>query len=393
MDKLVERDNIIIAVQYGNVQALKLLTADYTPDNNTYLLRLAIVNDHIEMVNYLLDTYNPVLNYDGLCMIMQLGVCHSSLPIIDSLVRFKCDITDVGAMYYSVKHDRSIEFIQGLVDMKADVTNQSHSRSPLVAACLNPDIDPNIILYLLNTKASLEIFTGDGDNLSEHYNICDIAFRNCNTTFIKILLEYEHNICHGEDSLLEFAIRQFIETLKDPEADIYTCEIYRSETMRTNMFDYLIETRSDNILPDGRRGDNACVYRSIRYILATLINLEIDELLYEGWHYVNKSSEEIESKYLKYIDEQRSEIYMDESERIKQLYIIEQRKSYEYIDTAEHIIRSLLDCKIDINSSDHQLLDHGTLYISKMPCNLKTISSMIHMRQYIQKLLPPREDP
>jgi len=386
-DSLEKYDDLITAVQYGHMYAL-VITDDIPVVIRRYMGKLAIVNDRLEIVNYLLD--NMEFTPREMSGFLSSGIRWSSLSIIESLVIHGCNITDVGVMYYSIKNNRSPEFVKSLLDMNADITNQSHSRAPVVAMCENPDITPDLILYLLNAKASLEIFTGEDyyDDSNKHYNICDIAFQNCSITFIKTLLDSEYDICHGADSLLEMCLKKLMEIEDDEYKGEDWVKMYfaANEEDLIEMFDILI----------GARADNVCVYRSIRYILAILIEWKTNEIIctIAGRGPISQDSISDDTNsviYLEFINQQdkfyRALIYDIDMMHRK----IKWRQSNKYESIVETILQHLLDCDIDINSVDHQLWYGGTLQI-EIPCRLQTIKSMTHMLTYISKLLDTLPD-
>lgn len=386
-DSLEKYNDIITAVQYGHIYAI-VITYDIPIVIRRYMVKLAIVNDRLDIVNYLLD--NMEFTQREMSGFLSSGIRWSSLSIIESLVMHGCNITDVAVMYYSIKNNRSPDFIKSLLDMNADITNQSHSRAPVVAMCENPDITPDLILYLLNAKASLEIFTGEDyhDDSNKHYNICDIAFQNCSITFIKTLLNSEYDIYHGADSLLELCLKKLMEIEDDEYKGEDWIEVYfaANEDNLINMFDILIETRTNDV----------CVYRSIRYILAILIEWKTNEIICtnatRGPIPQDSISDDTNSViYLEFINQQdkfyRALIYDIDMMHHK----IKWRQSNTYESIVETILQRLLDCDIDINSVDHQLWYGGTLQI-EIPCRLQTIKSMTHMLTYISKLLDTLPD-
>ncbi len=390
-DSIEKYDDLITAVQYGHIYAL-IITDDIPSVIRRYMVKLAIVNDRLDIVNYLLD--NMEFTPREMSGFLGSGICWSSLSVIESLVMHGCNITDVGVMYYSIKNNRSPEFVKSLLDMNADITNQSHSRAPVVAMCENPDITPDLILYLLNAKASLEIFTGEDyfDDSNKHYNICDIAFQNCSITFIKTLLDSEYDICHGADSLLEMCLKKLMEIEHDECKGEDWIEVYfaADEDNLIKMFDVLIETRTNDVC------NIAKIYRSIRYILAILIEWKTNEIICtnagRGPIPQDSISDDTNSLiYLEYLNQQDkfcgALLHGIDMMRRK----IKWRQSNKYESIVETILQRLLDCDIDINSVDHQLWYGGTLQI-EIPCRLQTIKSMTHMLTYISKLLDTLPD-
>ena len=380
-------DDAALAAQTGDIETLRnMLISD---EHSEYLLRLAIVNNNHNIVQLLLES-PYILHF--VCTsyrqpIMTLSIRYSSLDMVNSLVTIKCDIGAKHIIYNAVESGRPIEFINGLLAMKANISSRSYYHAPFVGVCKNPSVDVNIVYRLLAVKASLNIRSDDGyDSDSEHYCLCTRIIENCNTNVLRALLMSKCNLDDGRDDngilggIVEHAIDLVnnSDEILDSRIDGYYNRLYNTTdcgpiTIHDNMIDLLLATQYSA----------TAVHRSVRFIIGNLISWKTDEVACRPICPImtHKPVTPLDIRIISYITRRHTQ-YMEYREsptwgNCSSHIVAMRNRGYDI--KIEQVLRRLIRCKVDITSTDNQLRPMDGMSLCK-ELLFDTVKSAMDMR-------------
>jgi len=377
---MTTEDKAIFAAQIGDVETL----TNMMPISDTlkeYAIRLAIVNNNHNVVQLLLESPYIIhfVRISHMRPIMTTSVRHSSLSIVNSLVSVKCNIENNYIIYNAIESGRSIKFIDGLLNMKANISSRSYYNAPIVGACKNPNVDINIVYRLLSIKVSLNIRSDDGyDSDNENYYLCTRIIENCNTTVLRALLTSKCNLVDGCDNgILGGVIEHALDLINnsdeilDYRIDGYYNRLYN--TMPDNMIDLLLVTQYNAVN----------VHRSVRFIIGNLIGWKTDEVACRPVCPImahkpitpldTRIITGITNRHAKYMEYRESPVWGNRSSHITSI------QNRGYVIKIEQVLRRLISCKVDITSTDNQLRPMDGMSLCKTLL-FDTVKSAMDMR-------------
>lgn len=345
-DVVIDETEAIIAAQIGNIETLNSMRI--STELGRRLIRFAIINDRCDVVQVLLHHIQDGLNVDYRS-IMMLSMYHSSLPVVSLLITAKCNIGAKNNMYHAIETGQPIEFINGLIRMKADISSCSYYHAPIVGACKNPNIKDAVVLRLLGAKVSLQIKNDDGyEDDSTHSVLCSRIVENCNHNVLRVLLTSKCDLEHDYNNGILGGIVSHVTDLVDTNIKKFSTFINDYLSRLYDMINLLLATQYDA----------SHVHRSVRYIIIILNNWKIDEIACQSICPIilHKPTTSLDNRIIDCI-KQRHNHYMKQGYSVWNNRYMDSiaRQKYGYETKIENMLRRLINSKVDITSSDNQL--------------------------------------